>query len=42
LPKWLNGENLNINEFCTEEYDKMKEIDETVYTETPMPFKSQF
>jgi len=42
LPQWIAGESLNINEVCTEEYEKMKEIDETVYAETPMPFKSQF
>lgn len=27
LPEWLNGKNLNITEVCTEELEKLNELD---------------
>lgn len=42
LPQWLKGENVNINEVCTEEYEKMRELDAAIYEDHPMPFKSAF
>ena len=40
LPQWLKGDKLNIEEVCQSEWTAMKEIDDTLYAETPMPFKS--
>lgn len=40
LPQWLKGDKLSIEEVCQAEWTAMKELDDTLYAETPMPFKS--
>jgi len=40
VPQWLAGENLNINEVCSEELSKMNELDADVYP-AGLPFKAR-
>lgn len=35
LPDWLNGKNLNINEVCTDELQKLSELDQEQYGALP-------
>lgn len=39
MPRWLAGEQLSIEEVCSEQHGRMTEADEAVYGERPMPFK---
>jgi hypothetical protein len=38
LNQWLNGDNITINDVCKDEYEKMSELDASVYG--PIPFKT--
>ncbi len=38
LPKWLSGENLNVTEVCSEQLEKLRELDAENYP-TGLPFK---
>lgn len=40
LPKWLAGEGLNVEEVCAEQFETMKALDDGIYAESPMPFRS--
>ena len=36
LGQWLDGANLNINDVCKDEYEKMIELDKEIYGEFPL------
>ncbi len=38
LPKWLSGESLNVTEVCSEQLEKLRELDSEVYP-AGLPFK---
>ena len=39
LPKWLNGENVNVEEVCREQQDRINELNEAVFAEQPNPIR---
>ena len=39
MPAWMNGENLQVNEVCSAQYEDMMEKNAAIYGESPMPFK---
>jgi len=41
LERFLKGEAVRIDEVCQNEYEKMKELDGTVYPD-PIPFKPEY
>ena len=39
LPQFLKGEAVSVDEVCVEQREKMMELTEAIYGESPMPFK---
>lgn len=40
MPAWLQGDSLSIDDVCVEQREKMNELTEALYGESPMPFKA--
>ena len=40
MPRWLKGEQMQVNEVCGAQYDDMMEKHAGIYGESPMPFRS--
>lgn len=39
LPKWLAGEKLNVEEVCREEHERMNELNDAAFEESPNPIR---
>lgn len=37
MPAWSKGENIQLTEVCSEEYERMQELDGEVFAEKPAP-----
>lgn len=40
LPQWLSGASISVEEVCVNENAKRIELNEALFSESPMPFKN--